>query len=253
MLIHASVYPSDELLALPVMVHVKGGCFMMGDSVGDGKANETPAHEVCLDDFFLSEIETTQLLWQQIMGNNPSRFNDCKNCPVDMVSWNDVQTFIEKLNQITSNPYRLPTEAEWEYAARSAGKQQRWAGTNNDAKLKLFAWYGENSNGRPQAVKAKQPNTLGLYDMTGNVWEWVQDWYDNNYYQNSPKPNPKGPDNGDSKVLRGGSYFFSPMGIRTTVRATSPPDHRFFDIGFRLAISGKGNVVVFNTDEMEKQ
>ncbi len=230
---------NDELLVLPVMIDIKGGCFEMGDTFGEGKPNETPAHEVCVDDFYMSEVEVTQLLWHQIMGNNPSRFKDCTSCPVDTISWNEVQVFINKLNHISKNQYRLPTEAEWEYAARSSGKRQRWAGVNEESRLSDFAWYGVNSNGRPQPVKTKTQNGLGLYDMTGNVWEWVRGWYDGDYYQESPKANPLGPEAGDNKVLRGGSYFFNAMGIRTTVRAISPPDHKFFDIGFRLAVSDK--------------
>lgn len=222
----------------------------MGDTFGEGKPNEIPPHETCIEDFLMSEVEITQLLWRQVMGNNPSRFKDCDNCPVETISWDDTQTFINKLNHITKKSYRLPSEAEWEYTARSGGKKERWAGTNEEAALGNYAWYGANAERRSHPVKMKEPNALGLYDMTGNVWEWVQDWYDSSYYRRSPKDNPQGPDNGDSKGIRGGSWFFNPMGIRTTVRATSPPDHRFFDIGFRLAASTKSNIFAFKADEL---
>tara|TARA_B100000315_G_scaffold2440_1_gene2259 strand:+ start:13408 stop:14193 length:786 start_codon:yes stop_codon:yes gene_type:complete len=220
-------------------VFVKGGCFKMGNTFKEGDNNELPVHEVCVDDFYIGEVEVTQSRWRAVMGNNPSRFKDCDNCPVENVSWNDVQVFIKRINKITGKNYRLPTEAEWEYAARSGGKRERWAGTNRESELKEYAWYQRNSIKKTHPVKQKKRNGLGLYDMAGNVWEWVQDWYEKSYYKKSFKNNPNGPLSGDDKVLRGGSYFFTPRNIRTTRRAMANPDYRFIDIGFRLATSAK--------------
>ncbi|MBA4348368.1 MAG: hypothetical protein C0415_00040 [Thermodesulfovibrio sp.] len=183
------------------MILVKSGCFQMGS---DGYY----AHEVCVDDFYIGKYEVTQGQWKAIMGDNPSRFEDCgDNCPVESVSWDDVQEFINKLNQKTEKNYRLPTEAEWEYAARSGGKNEKWAGTSNQSELGEYAWYRENSGDKTHPVgQKKPPNGLGIYDMSGNVWEWVSDWFDVNYYKNSPKDNPKGPSSGSYKALRGGSW-----------------------------------------------
>lgn len=240
------VCAQSERLELPTMVEVTGGCFEMGNSFGQGRADERPAHRVCLDRFLISDTEISQALWQQVMGTNPSRFQGCDDCPVENVSWLDIQAFVQTLNELSGETFRLPTEAEWEYAARGRGRAQRWSGTNAESELYQFAWYGSNAQRKTHPVGAKRPNRLGLYDMTGNVWEWVQDWYDEDYYNRSPGTNPSGPAEGDSRVLRGGSWFFHPMGIRTTVRAASPPDHRFMDIGFRLARSIKGGVLALS-------
>ncbi|MDP2279759.1 MAG: SUMF1/EgtB/PvdO family nonheme iron enzyme, partial [Nitrospirota bacterium] len=181
------------------IVFVKGGCFQMGDTFGDGESDEKPVHEVCVDDYYIGKYEVTQGQWKAIMGNNPSHFKDCgDNCPVEQVSWNDVQEFIQKLNEKNNPPsppftkggkggFRLPTEAEWEYAARSGGKSERYSGGND---IDSVAWYNKNSGGKTHPVGTKQPNGLGIYDMSGNVWEWVNDWYDEFYYKNSPKNNP---------------------------------------------------------------
>ncbi len=235
MMSHVVALAEDPKLALPHMVFVKGNCFEMGDTFNEGQQNEMPPHEVCIDDFYMAESEVTQLLWAKIMNDNPSGFKDCSQCPVENISWHQTQIFIGKLNNITKKTFRLPSEAEWEYAARSGGKQERWSGINEQTALPHFSWYGANSARQTHPVMQKKPNALGLYDMTGNVWEWIQDWHNDDYYQKSPKTNPAGPSQGVSKGLRGGSWFFTPMGIRTTVRAASGPDHRFFDIGFRLA------------------
>lgn len=246
LLLSAGVCAQEASLTLPAMIAVEGGCFEMGDNHGQGEANERPVHRVCLDRFLISDTEISQALWQQVMGINPSRFQGCADCPVENVSWDQVQQFLIRLNEITGGHFRLPTEAEWEYSARARGKLQRWSGTDAEETLAEFAWYGANAQRRTHPAATKQPNALGLYDMTGNVWEWVQDWYDEAYYAVSPVTNPGGPRSGDSRVLRGGSWFFHPMGIRTTVRAASPPDHRFMDIGFRLARSIKGGVLALS-------
>ena len=209
----------------------------MGDTFGDGGSDEKPIHEVCVDDFYLGEHEVTQGEWKEVMGNNPSEFKNCgDDCPVETVSWNDVQHYIRKLNNKTGLNYRLPTEAEWEYAARSGGREERYAGTSKKSELGDYAWYWGNSGKKTHPVKTKQPNFLGLYDMSGNVWEWVYDWYGKDYYRNSPKDNPKGPGSGEFRALRGGSWYRTPpLGLRATNRGRDTPDTRYFGSGFRIA------------------
>ncbi|RLD58109.1 MAG: sulfatase-modifying factor protein, partial [Bacteroidetes bacterium] len=163
------------------MVFVKGGTFQMGSN--NGGTDEKPVHRVSLDDFYIGKYEVTQKQWRKIMGNNPSHFFGCDNCPVETVSWNDVQKFITKLNQKTGQHYRLPTEAEWEYAARGGSFESptKYAGNNYVDKV---AWYYNNSNEKTHPVGEKKPNKIGIYDISGNVWEWCSDWYSNNYYNN---------------------------------------------------------------------
>ncbi len=231
------------------MILVKGGCYLMGDNFGEKVSDEKPLHEVCLNDFFLGEHEVSQGEWKDIMGSNMSSFRDCgDDCPVDNVSWYSTQEFIRKLNIKTAMNYRLPTEAEWEYAAREGGKKVRF-GTGKD----VIGPDEANFNGTPYfkasysrpgiyrtitiPVKSFLPNSLGFYNMSGNVWEWVQDWYKKDYYQNSPRNNPKGPDSGDYRVLRGGSWGNIPNGLRTANRHKDRPDsQRRMVYGFRLAL-----------------
>jgi formylglycine-generating enzyme required for sulfatase activity len=177
------------------------------------------------------------------MGNNPSDFENCgDNCPVENVSWDDVQKFIRRLNKITSKNYRLPTEAEWEYAARSGGKNEKWASISNISELGEYAWYDRNSN-KTHPVGQKKPNNLGIFDMSGNVWEWVFDWYDKNYYKNSPRDNPQGPAGGKvtfahgwEHVVRGGSWEYNKGDfLRCANRDRSHPDNRDSGLGFRCA------------------
>ncbi len=225
--------------AEPEMVLVKGGCFKMGDSFGEGSQNETPVHEVCVDDFYIGKYEVTQSEWKSIMGKKPSKFKGNVKCPVEKVNCEDIRKFIKKLRQKTDKKYRLPSEAEWEYAARSGGKDELWSGTSNPFELDDYAWYKDNSDNRTHPVGQKEPNGLGLYDMSGNVWEWVWDRYDAEYYGISPKDNPKGPLGGGYRVLRGGSWGGTPLYIRTAYRLKLIPDSRHYDVGFRLAISAK--------------
>jgi formylglycine-generating enzyme required for sulfatase activity len=213
-------------------VPVKGGCYKMG------AAEDKTLHEVCVSDFAISAYEVTQGQWQEIMGSNPSRYSSCgSNCPVDQVSWNDVQEFIAKLNARTTKHYRLPTEAEWEYAARSGGKLEKYSGGNS---LDAVAWYDKNSEGKPHRVGTKQPNGLGVYDMSGNAWEWVNDCFRSNYYKTSPKNDPQGPNCSDKRVLRGGSWFNTADNTRAAFRLKDNPAFSYhFTFGFRLATSAK--------------
>jgi|SRR3990170_2860846 len=222
------------------MVFVKGGCFTMGDQTGDGDEDERPAHEVCLNDYYIATTEVTQELFEKVMGHipawkyNPKMPRDPKS-PVNYVSWSIVQEFIGKLNEITKGYYRLPTEAEWEYAARSGGKDQLWAGTGNEAEIGNYAWYEDNTEDMIVPTKGKKPNALGLYDMSGNVWEWVEDYFDFDYYKISPKSNPFGADYSLFRVVRGGSVFDPPNKLRTTYRYGLEHNRRSLNVGFRLA------------------
>lgn len=219
-------------------VFVKGGCYQMGDTFDSGNWDEKPVHEVCVSDFYIGKYEVTQDQWQQIMGINPSRFSSCgDNCPVEQVSWNDVQEFIERLSSRTGKYYRLPTEAEWEYAARSGGKSEKWSGTSNESSLRDYAWYNANSEGKTHPVGQKQPNGLGLHDMSGNVWELCCDWYDGKYYNHSSRNNPGGPITNAIRVIRGGGWYVSAAGARAQVRDGSYPNSRGNVLGFRLALS----------------
>ena len=231
------------------MVFVKGGCYQMGDTFGDGESDEKPVHEVCVDDYYMGKYEVTQGQWKAIMEDNPSKFNKCGDkCPVENVSWNDVQEFISKLNEKTKNnpqspfvkgEFRLPTEAEWEYAARSGGKNEKYASANNESELKDYAWYNDNSGSKTYPVGQKKPNGLGIYDMSGNVWEWVNDWYDRNYYKDSPKDNPKGPNSSTRRVGRGGGWSSLARGVHASNRYIGKPGSSSSYIGFRLAVPAK--------------
>ncbi|KAF0159731.1 MAG: hypothetical protein FD159_229 [Syntrophaceae bacterium] len=219
------------------LIFVKGGCYQMGDTVGGGESNEKPVHEVCVNDFYMGKYEVTQGQWKKVMGNNPSYYSGCgDNCPVEMVSWNDVQTFVEKLNRNSGKRYRLPTEAEWEYAARSGGKSEKWPGTSSESSLGDYAWYSSNSGSKTHPVGQKQPNGLGLHDMSGNVWEWCSDWYGNKYYNQSPRDNPAGPSSGSLRVQRGGSWGNFAASTRAADRYRVKPGVRYCDLGFRLAL-----------------
>ncbi len=219
------------------MVSVKGGCFQMGSN--DGGSDEKPVHEVCLDDYYIGRTEVTQGLWKAVMSNNPSSFKDDK-LPVESVSWDDAQEFIKKLNRITGKNFRLPTEAEWEYAAVSAPLNNRspyeYAGSNN---IDEVAWYDSNSGSKTHTVAQKKANALGLYDMSGNVWEWCSDWYGSGYYRNSPRNNPQGPSSGSRRVMRGGSWYSYAQYCRSAIRYSYSPGGSNISLGFRLASSSK--------------
>lgn len=215
------------------MAYVKGGCFKMGTDSESVRQNEKPAHEVCLSDFKIGIHEVTQAQWKAVLDGNPSIFPGDRR-PVDNVTWEGAQEFIKKLNLKTGKRYRLPTEAEWEYAARSGGRPEKWPGTNGREQLGNYSWYNANSREETHDVGTLQPNGLGIYDMGGNVWEWVQDWYDDSWYKESPKDNPQGPKNGTVHVCRGGSWNDSPNSFTATRRKGDELPKQGI-IGFRLA------------------
>lgn len=223
----------SEGAAVLEFVRIKPGCFDMGSSSGYGDERR---HRVCITrSFELGRYEVTQGQWQWIMGENPSHFSNCgPDCPVENVSWNQIQEYIRELNRRTGLSYRLPTEAEWEFACRSGGADQNYCGGGDVDQL---GWHTDNSEGRTHRVGEKYPNGLGLYDMSGNVWEWVQDRYDSDYYSRSPVDNPEGSSEGSLRVFRGGSWYNYPGGLRSTYRGGGNPDNRGDDLGFRLAIT----------------
>jgi formylglycine-generating enzyme required for sulfatase activity/transcriptional regulator CtsR len=213
-----------------VLLKVTGGTFTMGDTLGDGYSDELPTHQVTVNDFYIGKYEVTQGQWQAVMGSNPSSFSSCgTTCPVEQVNWTDVQTFITTLNQKSGKSYRLPTEAEWEYVARSGGKSERYSGSSD---VSAVAWYVTNSGNTTHQVGQKQANGLGLYDMSGNVWEWVNDWYGS--YSSTAQANPTGPTSGSTRVIRGGSWSLDALYARASFRYYSTPDLRYNRIGFRL-------------------
>lgn len=233
----ASISADKSVEKTSFLVLVKGGCFQRGDVFRDARSDEKPVHEVCLNDFYIGRYEITQWQWEEVMDYNPAFYKRGDNYPVETVSWDDVQKFIEKLSQKTGKKYRLPTEAEWEYAARSGGKKEIWSGTNNEPVLGEFAWYDDNADRTTHPVGEKKSNGLGLYDMSGNVWEWVADWYDENYYKERVKDSPQGPSEGEYRVLRGGSWHDGKNRMRTTERRRGNPKYRSPYLGFRIALS----------------
>jgi len=218
-------------------VLIPTGRFMMGSPSGEAKrsSHEGPQHEVEITKFFyLGQHEVTQGQWKAVMGSNPSHFKG-DDLPVESVSWNDVQEFIRRLNQQeNTNRYRLPTEAEWEYACR-AGSRSAYSFGDSADRLGEYAWYDGNSGAKTHPVGQKKPNAWGLFDMHGNVWEWCQDWYGADYYSGSPAADPQGPSSGQSRVLRGGSWYVNPIYTRSADRDWSDPGFRSGLIGVRLA------------------
>jgi formylglycine-generating enzyme required for sulfatase activity len=229
----AKVTTVNPLLTIgePIMVFVPGGTFQMGSA--DGQPREQPVHAVTLSDFYIGKFPVTQKEWLTVVGTNPSHFKGGENRPVENVSWDDTQVFIEKLNALTGKNYRLPTEAEWEYAARGGNqsKSYRYAGSDDLGKV---AWYDKNAGFKSHSVGKKQANELGIHDMSGNVWEWCQDWYAD--YTDEAKTNPKGPETGMAHVNRGGSWDFAASHCRTTYRCYDALESRMNALGFRLAL-----------------
>lgn len=219
---------------------IEPGCFQMGNEKQptDTTVGETPSHRVCIEKpFYLGETEVTQKQWENAMSSNPSK-TKAEDKPVDRVSWNDTQDFIQSLNsKDVGKHFRLPTEAEWEYAARAGSDSDYFYG-NDSKSLAKYAWFGNlGYKGSSHEVAQKLPNDWGLYDMHGNVWEWVQDWYSPTYYSNSPANNPLGPESGKYRVYRGGSWVGKATNLRSAVRFSALPVTRTHDLGFRLVRS----------------
>lgn len=213
------------------MIPIEGGTFQMGQSA-DGK-NVTPSHFVTLSSYSIGETEVTQALWKAVMGTNPSNHQG-DNLPVEKVSWNDCQTFITKLNQLTGKTFRLPTEAEWEFAAKGGTKSKGYTYSGSNT-LGDVAWYTNNSSSKTHEVATKPANELGIYDMSGNVWEWCQDWYGS--YSSSAQTNPTGPASGSDRVYRGGSWDTGSRGCRSAQRNFSYPVTLHDGLGLRLVLS----------------
>ena len=223
------------------MVYVQGSTFTMGctsEQERECYSFENPVHSVTLSDFWMGETEVTQALWKAVMGSDSSFFKG-DNLPVEQVRWSECQVFIKKLNSKLSRKlpsgwrFALPTEAQWEYAARGGvhNSGYKYSGGNN---LDDVAWYINNSDAEPHSVKGKKANALGLYDMSGNVYEWCQDWFGD--YTDSSQTNPQGPDSGTYRVFRGGGCRCLDVDCRVSVRDSETPDFRLSRLGFRIAL-----------------
>ena len=217
------------------MVEVRGGTFRMGatsEQGSDARGDEKPVHSVTLSGYYIGKTEVTQALWKAVMGINPSRFKG-DYLPVENVSWDDCQEFIRKLNSMTGQNFRLPTEAEWEFACRGGNNSRgyKYSGSNN---LGSVAWYDGNSGNKTHPVGTKAPNELGIYDMSGNVWEWCADWYGD--YSSGAQTDPTGPQSGSFRVGRGGSWDFNVRICRSSLRIHSDPTDRNINLGLRLAL-----------------
>ena len=214
------------------MKHINGGSFQMGCADKDAYRDETPVHKVTVSSFFMGETEVTQALWKAVMEDNPSHFKGDKR-PVENVNWTSCQMFILTLSQITGYHFRLPTEAEWEYAARGGkiSHGYKYAGKN---KIGGVAWFIENSGNKTHAVKGKSPNELGLYDMSGNVWEWCADWYGK--YAGIAQTDPQNINRDTYHVLRGGCWNSNDWYCRVSNRSFNNPDYGSNGYGFRLVL-----------------
>lgn len=245
---------ADEFVPVP------GGCFLMGNGFSDGYFLENPVHEVCLEQFSLGRFDVTVGDFKRFVTETGYRteaehgngcymydgsawsketaanwrfpgFIQTDSHPVVCVSWNDADAYAKWLSGRDKRTYRLPSEAQWEYAARGGGRIERYAGGDN---VDAVAWYSANSGGSTHPVGQKKGNALGLYDMSGNVWQWTADWYAERYYRESPKDNPPGPAVGTKKIFRGGSWFYDARGVRASYRDFAVPSYRSSYLGFRL-------------------
>ena len=217
------------------MAYVDGGTFDMGatsEHGSDADSDEYPVHSVTLSGYYIGMCEVTQELWEAVMGSNPSYFKGAQK-PVESVSWNDCKNFIKKLSSLTGRTFRLPTEAEWEYAARGGNKSlhYKYSGSDN---IDEVAWYNNNSGRSTHAVGTKSPNELGIYDMSGNVWEWCSDWYGG--YSAGAQTNPQGPSSGSYRVLRGGSWINYAGNCRVSIRSYDDHGNSNINFGLRLVL-----------------
>ncbi|PLX90747.1 MAG: formylglycine-generating enzyme family protein [Desulfuromonas sp.] len=212
-------------------IHVPGGCYEMGNKWGGGSYTEYPVHEVCLGDFYIGKTEVTQGQWEKIMGSNPSYFKLGDNYPVESISRPEIYTFLHQMNQKNAKGFRLPTEAEWEYACRSGGRDQEFCGGDSPQD---FAWYEKNSDDIPHPVAQKQANGLGLFDMSGNVWEFCSDIFARDYYETGPKHNPIGAKSGRHLMKRGGSWGVNDNFVRSATRGRGSMEEKHYSTGFRV-------------------
>ena len=229
-----------EIIALNVRMEmhaIPGGEFLMGSPEKRGYADEYPQHRVTLSAFYIGKYPITQAQWRAVMRTNPSHFNG-NNHPVDSITWDEAVEFCRRLSYATNRNYRLPTEAEWEFACRAGTTTLYNYGDEEDLVMQ-YAWCLPNSGNHTHPVGEKKPNGWGLYDMHGNVWEWCQDWYGGDYYQYSPNVNPAGPTKGTSRVLRGGSWYSLPNYCRSAGRSNHQPELRDPLVGFRVVCDGK--------------
>ena len=228
------------------MIYVKGGTFRMGateEQGDDAYDSEKPVHSVTLSDYYIGKFEVTQGLWEKVMGTTiheqlikadySSTYGVGSDYPMYYVNWEEAQEFCTRLGQLTGKNYALPTEAQWEYAARGGVKSRgyKYSGSNTIGNV---AWYRDNSSSSTHPVATKQPNELGLYDMSGNVWEWCSDWHGS--YSSESQSNPTGPSTGSGRVLRGGSWSFNARSCRVSNRLYSYPSSRYFNSGFRVVL-----------------
>ena len=228
------------------MIYVKGGTFRMGateEQEDDAYDREKPVHEVTLSDYYISKVEVTQGLWEKVMGTTiheqrikagySSTYGVGSDYPMYYVNWEEAQEFCTRLGQLTGKNYALPTEAQWEYAARGGVKSRgyKYSGSNTIGNV---AWYDDNSSESTHPVGTKQPNELGLYDMSGNVWEWCSDW--DGYYSSESQSNPTGPSTGSIRVLRGGSWYYDAGYCRVSNRFSDDPSYRNYNYGFRVVL-----------------
>jgi formylglycine-generating enzyme required for sulfatase activity len=210
------------------MVLIPGGTFTMGCTDENCDSDELPTHPVTLDTFWMDKYEVTQSSYSKVMGKNLSYFINCPRCPVESVSWSDATVYCSKVNK------RLPTEAEWEYAARSGSEGSYYWG-NSNVNAPEYAWFEDNSKGRTQVAGTKKSNNYGLFDMSGNVWEWCNDHYSNSYYKVSPQKNPAGASKGNDHTVRGGSWFYGTSSLRLSNREAYNEDYAYRTLGFRCA------------------
>ncbi len=218
---------------IPEMVFIAGGTFQMGSRTGG--SDKRPVHSVVLKDFYIGKYEVTQAQWKKVMGEDDHNnyFEGCPDCPVERVSWYNAVAFTEKLSLLTGEHYRLPTEAEWEFAARGGIQSGSFRYSGSDS-VPAVAWRPDNSANMTHPVGMKKPNEAGTYDMSGNVWEWCSDWYSDSYYSVSPQKNPAGPGSGSQKVIRGGSWFQDSFGLNITDRKAMNAEWRLGFVGFRV-------------------
>jgi formylglycine-generating enzyme required for sulfatase activity len=211
------------------MIYIPGGEFMMGSNDYD---DEKPPHPVKLSPFYIGKYQITQAQWTAVMSSNPSYWKG-DDLPVEKVRWDDAVKFCEAISKQTGKTYRLPTEAEWEYACR-AGSSTKYCFGDDEKSLGDYAWYYKNSGAKTHPVGQKKPNAWGLHDMHGNVLEWCQDWYDKNYYKQSPRENPEGPSSGKYRLLRGGSWGLYRIDCRSALRIHPSLGLTYFQVGFRV-------------------